>query len=390
MARRASATRATGLAALASMFGLLPVWLLSGLAVFMFDIGLDERRLGFAVGTFFSASAAVALIGGRVADQIGPRRAITRGLIVTVACLAATGTVVDDWRHVLPLLAVAGAASTVLQPAANLLLAREVPAARQGVAIGLKQAAIPMSTLLAGAAVPVVGSTNGWRPAFWLAAATGLLLVITTHERRTPPNSVLKEPLARLRVSGFGSDFVSLITAAALSVAATTAGSTFLVVHAFRIGMSPELAGLALATASFAIIAIRVTTGWIADRLQSTGLTGMSLLMSLGACGAFAIALGVRDTALVIAAMLMLGAGWGWNALMVLAIVRRYPSATGQATGFMLVALRIGSAVGPAVFGVLATMLSFASAWVMAALLLGIGAALTWRLRHQWDASDVR
>ena len=50
----------------------------------------------------------------------------------------------------------------------RILRAGQVPAGRQGLSFGVKQAAIPVSTLLAGAAVPTVALTLGWRWAFVL------------------------------------------------------------------------------------------------------------------------------------------------------------------------------------------------------------------------------
>lgn len=380
-----SPARATWIAGLASMFGLLPVWLTSGLAAFMGDIGIDERRLGFSVATFFGSSALFALYGGRLSDRFGARRAISVGLVVSSVSMLAVSTVTTDWRHLLPILAIAGAASTVLQPAANLLIATEVPQARQGVAIGLKQAAIPSSTLLTGAAVPIIGSTSGWRPAFVLAAVMTAVLVIWTREPRRAAQS--KGSFKRSASSPYLSlDLLALLVAAGAAVAATTAGSSFLVVYSFSIGVSAEFAGAALSIASLAIIVVRVVTGWLADRLHSSGMVGMSILMLVGALGAGLLAAGVRDAALIFAAALMLGAGWGWNALMVLAIVRRYPHATGRASGLALIAVRIGSAGGPATFGLLATTVNYRAAWSMNAVLLLIGSGLGLWLRTRWDA----
>ena len=64
------------------------------------------------------------------------------------------------------LLALGAAANALGQLASNAALAQHVPARRQGLSFGVKQAAIPVSTLLAGAAVPTVALTAGWRWAF--------------------------------------------------------------------------------------------------------------------------------------------------------------------------------------------------------------------------------
>jgi MFS family permease len=68
------------------------------------------------------------------------------------------------------LLGLSAAANALGQLSSNSALARHVPAHRQGLSFGVKQAAIPVSTLLAGAAVPTIALTAGWRWAFGAAA----------------------------------------------------------------------------------------------------------------------------------------------------------------------------------------------------------------------------
>src|SRR5690606_33261001 len=61
-------------------------------------------------------------------------------------------------------------------PAANQALARHTHPSRTATVFGLKHAGIPVSTLLAGLAVPVVVVDFGWRPAFLIAALLALLV----------------------------------------------------------------------------------------------------------------------------------------------------------------------------------------------------------------------
>ena len=70
------------------------------------------------------------------------------------AALAMLGVAVAarDTAVLVAALVVAGWGNGVGQPASNDLIARSVAADRQGLAYGLKQAAIPLSTLLAGVA----------------------------------------------------------------------------------------------------------------------------------------------------------------------------------------------------------------------------------------------
>ena len=77
------------------------------------------------------------------------------------------------------------------QLASNLTLARSVPASRLGLSFGIKQAAIPIATLLAGAAVPTVALTIGWRWAYLIGAAVALLAAARDPARRRRPGPQL-------------------------------------------------------------------------------------------------------------------------------------------------------------------------------------------------------
>src|SRR5690606_32204086 len=121
------------------------------------------------------------------------------------------------------LLSAGAAANSVGQLAANSTLAG-MPASRQGLAFGIKQAAIPGATLLSGLSVPTIALTAGWRWAFVLAAAVavGSLALVppdrhraTAHQRRTWHRAT--------------SALVIVGVAAALAAGAASSMGTFLV-----------------------------------------------------------------------------------------------------------------------------------------------------------------
>ena len=93
------------------------------------------------------------------------------------------------------LLLATGTINGIAQLAASATVADRVPARRQGVAFGIKEAAKPAATLLCGVAVPLVVLVD-WRWAFVACAALALSLLgaSTAHTgarghgaRRTPP-----------------------------------------------------------------------------------------------------------------------------------------------------------------------------------------------------------
>lgn len=85
---------------------------------------------------------------------------------------------VDNAWTLTVLLALAGVANGLGQPAANLLLATVVPARRLGLAMAAKQSGVPGGALLGGVAVPTVALTMGWRWGFVGGALLALVVVV--------------------------------------------------------------------------------------------------------------------------------------------------------------------------------------------------------------------
>ena len=73
---------------------------------------------------------------------------------------------------------VAGFANGMVHPAGNLAIVRGVSAARRGAAFGIKQAAAPLATLLAGLAIPVFALTSVWMLAAMVVAVRQALAVL--------------------------------------------------------------------------------------------------------------------------------------------------------------------------------------------------------------------
>ena len=131
------------------------------------------------------------------------------------------------------LLALSAAANALGQLASNAALAQHVPARRQGLSFGVKQAAIPVSTLLAGAAVPTIALTAGWRWAF-VAAAGAALAALPAVPRRRPDR---RARAASARGGGATAALVVVGAAATLAAAAANALGTFLVDSAAARGL---------------------------------------------------------------------------------------------------------------------------------------------------------
>ena len=351
--------------------GLLPVYLTGALSVQMRGaLKFGDAGLGLAVAGFFAGAAIASVGSGYLAARRGAPRMMCDSLIVTGLALLLSGAVASSWIEVVVLLALAGAAFGAGQPATNLFLTNAGPRHRQGLAFGVKQAAAPAATLVAGLSVPVVGITIGWRWAFigaGVCAFTGALLV---RRRRTS----LDQAVSGSQPPGLRA-LVVLTSATTLGSAAGSALGAFVVAGAVQIGFSAGLAGVVAGVGSALGIVARIGVGDQADRRWKRLLWVVAMMLAGGAIGFGLLAFGQRWWFLVGIAIAF-ASGWGWAGLFNLAIIRAYPYSPAQATGISQMGAYLGGMLGPLAFGLAITHTSYRVAWICAATTAALAAAM--------------
>jgi MFS family permease len=363
--------RALASAALLTTVGVLPVFLLGGLAVLVrTDIGFTESQLGMSVAAYFAAGALGSIPAGRLAERFGARRALHWGAGLSTTSLLGCA-VISSWGQLTALLVVGGLSNALIQVAANLLLSGAISSERQGVAFVVKQAAIPAATLLGGLAVPVLGITLGWRWAFVAAAAAALAAGATARGVGSSPvpskdRGAITTPWSPLIVLAVG---VGLGAAAANSLGA------FLVEYVVSTGWSPAAGGAVLAAGSVAGICARVGMGWLADKGAAGTLWVVAAQLAVGAL-AFAVLPLVDAGAVVLVVLLAFAAGWGWPGLFNFLIVRHNPAAPAAATGVTQAGVYTGGVLGPLAFGFVVERSGYDLAWMGAAGSLLLAAVL--------------
>lgn len=358
----------------------VPVFLLGGLAVQIADdLAFSPAGLGLAVSVYFGVSALASVPAGSLVERYGPAAVARLGIVLAAASLLAISALARSFAVLLVLLAVSAAANAFGQLASNVALARHVPSGRQGLSFGVKQAAIPVSTLLAGAAVPAVGLTLGWRWAFAIAAGAALSALLLVPDDRRAVSAASRAARGggtrALVVIGFG---------ATLAAAAANALGTFLVDASVARGLAPGLAGLTLSLGSVVCVIARVLGGWFADRRTGGHVAVIAGMLVVGAVGLGLLAL-PAPMALAVGVCLGFGLGWAWPGLMTFTVVRLHPQSPAAATSITQTGVYAGGCLGPLALGALAAHAGYPAMWVMAAVAMLFAAAFmllgSWLLR---------
>jgi predicted MFS family arabinose efflux permease len=339
----------------------LPGFLVGALALqIRGDLDVSVAAVASGVTVFFAAGALGAGPGGRLAERMGALRSIRACVVATAVCLLLAALLAQSLAVLLVLLALAGLANAVTQPAINLFMADQVPLARQGLAFGIKQAAIPAAVLVSGLALPVLALPFGWRPTFAVCAVGALVVAAVVRRSATsfvppPRRDPAPRPSRALIVTAVGAAFAS---------AGPNSLGAYLVASAVETGIAEGTAGLLAAAGSGVALVARVALGERADRRSDYGFGMVVVLLATGTSGFLLLATG-EAAPFVIGAFVAFGLGWGWPGLFNLAVVDSNRNAPGAATGVTQAGIYVGAAAGPAAFGVVSAEAGYSAAWAV-------------------------
>ncbi len=372
---RAAGLRPVALAIGLTIISVLPNFLLGALAPEMrAELGFDSAGLG-ALVTFGHLVAGLSSVSaGKLVERVGPRIGGVAATVLMAALLAGVGFA-QSWVQLAVLMAVSGVCQAAAQPAANLVLARQVRVERQGFAFGLKQAAVPSASFLAGMAVPVASLWLGWR-ATWIGLGVAALLFAAVGQRLLPSLAAGSKGKRGVLPAGRLPSLIILAVAAVFAGAAVVSMSTFMVETAVARGFAHTSAGLLLAGASIGSILTRIVQGWRADRRGGRHLVTVTRMMLVGAAGFATLAGATQWGWFVVGSLVGSSFGWGWNGLLHYSMVHYHRSAPAVAASFTQAGLFFGGAVGPLLFGLMVEHVSNQAAWLGAAGSMVVSAGL--------------
>lgn len=368
----AAIAQAIGLSIIAVIPGFLPGALAVSLRA---EFGFGPSTLGLLIAWFFISTAVLATLLGKLVERLGIPVSLMLGSLLSAAGLG-IGAAAPSTHWLLVAMTAGGAANAISQPAVNASLSRRIPAGNLGLAIGIKQSAIPAATLLAGLAVPTVAALLGWRATFATAGIMAFAGALMARRMSDDVGSGNGRRRIRTRDLPELRSLVILSLAGVLGASASTSLGAFFVDAAVEGGIAEGSAGLFFAGASMLGVTSRVLLGWHADRRPHGSPYGrIAALLAAGAPGYLLLATGVAMP-YVIGGLIAYGAGWAWTGLFHFAAVSQNPTTPAAATGVIQAGNSLGAGAGPLVLGWVAETWSYQAAWLAAAALSAAAAIM--------------
>ena len=331
--------------------------------------------VGVAVAIFFGTAAVTSLFAGSIAERHGGSKVMRLATFASSIAMGLIALVAHSFLGLAILLAFAGVANGTNQPANNLFVINAVKSNRRGFALGVKQAAIPVATLLAGLAVPSVALTIGWRYVYLFAA--GIALVVSLCIPSDPDELKVKVQRRREgeKVEISLLPVVTLAVAMALGAGTSNALGAYMVESAVHQNYAPGTAGLIGALGSLVSLVVRLTVGYRADKREGKHIVVVASMIGAGAIGYLFFATSVKWL-VIPAAIIGYGFGWGWNGLFNFAVVVNHKGAEGRATGITQSGAFVGSVAGPIVFGYSVVHFGFRPSWILLMVIAALSSAL--------------
>ncbi|MET7359854.1 MFS transporter [Streptomyces sp. NPDC005562] len=368
----------------AMAFSMMQLFLLGALGPRLVrDLDVSPTVLGLTTTVGFGAAAVLSPLGGRVVDRVGPRRCLVALLAVAAGALALIGSA-PGAGFLLAAVALGGLPQALANPATNKAILAAVPAERRGAVTGMKQSGVQLGAFAAGLPLTALAGLAGWRAAVWTAAAAAVGAAVWAARTLPADPAPKSPPPAVWRPRG---------TIAWLAVFSLLLGcgiasvNTYLSLYgAERLGWGPTAAGALVAVLGVAGIAGRV--GWSKVAGDPDRARRLPAALSAGAVAA-ALLLAASSYAhpLVWLAAVAVGVfAVSANAVsMVLVMQRAAPGRAGQDSALVSAGFFAGFAVGPPLFGVLASSGRYGAGWlVVAGEFAAAGTvALTWAVRER-------
>lgn len=332
--------------------------------------GLTLGEAGVVVASSGIGSMLSLLPWGLAADRVGERAVVAVGLSGAALSLLAAGRT-DSFVPLAALLALAGLAGASVNAASGRAVMHWFDARQRGLALGIRQAAIPIGGAVVALGLPHVLTAGGTR--WGLAAIAGGCLggaLVAGALLRERPTAAAEEPTVDVRPLR-DRRIWRLLAASVLLLFPQTAvfGYTVLFLHEQR-GLSPAAAAAVLAAVQILGIGARVGGGRWSDVVGSR--IAPLRWIALGSATLAAATGTLVGAPLVVLVPVMVAGGvlaMSWNGLSFTAAAELAGRArSGASLGLQQTALAVGGAGLPVAFAGLVGLLGWGWAWGLAAI----------------------
>jgi MFS family permease len=358
------------------------------------DLELTEAQFGLLATTTFFVAALTAVRTGRWADRLAARTLLV--VMFGGAALAMLLTAAAPGYAVLLLaMALSGLGQVMANPATNRLIRLHVPAARRASWLGIKQAGVQASQLVAGLTFPALGLLLGWRTA--VLVAVGAVLLLLAHgwwtvpdnhpgapagrpsrpaSRTAPRSRAAPRPQDRPARAAARPPMPGVVRAYAAAAALTGLGAqaanVYLPLYAHRqLGLDIVAAGDTVSVSALVGIVSRVLWARVMDRPRADGFVLLAGMALGAAASAVLLVLAPLHPGLAWAvwpaAVLHGGAALAVSVVVMSGAMRAVPAdRVGASTGVVTMGLYAGFCAGPLVLGGLLQLTgSFAVGWAV-------------------------
>lgn len=341
--------------------------------------GLSLLRVAIVLDSVWIGTMLTLLPWGLLADKFGERRVLALGLAGCAAALVGAADA-GSFGSLVVLLGVAGAAGASVNSASGRAVMQWFSAHERGLALGLRQTAIPLGGLVAAVALPLLALNHALLFLAGLCLAGAILGAAVLRERPGPEDLEAGELGSALRERRLwrlcGGSCFYLVPQMAVT------GFVVLFLHDQR-GLSPGEAAAVLGGVQVVAAAFRIGAGrWsdlIGSRLVPLLLVGIASSLTLATATAVLEApLAVLVPAFVLAG----GFAMAWNGLSFTAAAEIAGAReSGAAIGLQQTALAAVGAALPPAFAAVVAATSWRTGFALAAVFPLAGVQLLRPLR---------
>ncbi len=332
---------------------------------------LSLGEIGVLLAAEWVGSLLTLLPWGLAADRYGERVVLALGVSACAACLAGAA-VAPDFPTLLVLLGLAGATGASVNAASGRAVMQWFAADERGLALGIRQSAVPVGGVVAALTVPWLAEAGGSQAAFFflaaLCAAGALSGALVLRGRQEPGGDGIE--VASVAATLRDGRLWRLCLGSSVYVYSQVAiiGFGVLFLHDEH-GFSEREAALVIAAAQVLAVAFRIGAGRWSDilglRVVPLRRVGLVIAAMLGVTAVLADGpLWLLVPALALAG----GLSMAWNGLAFTAAAELGGRRSGAAIGFQQSVLSGYGVAAPLLFAVSIDWLSWPAAFVLASL----------------------